>query len=39
MQAGARDLSEQYLYDQMKVLDQSPACGTWERVGAKVLQS
>ena len=32
------DLSEQYLYDEIKQIDQSPAaCGTWQRFGAQIL--
>jgi hypothetical protein len=35
-----QDLSEQHLYDAIKLLDGSPAlCGTWQRVGADVLSS
>jgi C1A family cysteine protease len=34
------DLSEQHLYHECKLVDNSPgACGTWQRVGASVLRS
>jgi len=36
-QGTPEDFSEQYLYHQMKLIDGSVACGTWQRYGAQVL--
>ena len=40
VRGSVQDLSEQHLYQEMKLIDGSPAlCGTWQRFGAQVLSS